>query len=255
MPDSNDPKANVEDAQVPTGGLTPGRALTQLAIAGAVVAAVAVFVRPHSPFVDKLFTTVENVELFGSGLDCGSESAQGLALQIARDNSPLKKMDASSASPESKSRIEDAMGICDIGFYKNVTEKLGVKPELLKDAQGSPTCNKLVLGPRYNFTPEGRQVEQIRAACVGIYEDQVRNCRASMQGAADADFAKAAEAASYSLETVRITSKDEATHKLTCAASLQAVLPGDWGNLQREVSFTVEKTTKGELYVTVSGLE
>jgi ribosomal protein S17 len=59
---------------------------------------------------------------------------------------------------------------------------------------------------------------------------------------------------SYDLETIRMKARDADTGRLTCQAVMTAQLP-EWGSAKMDVAFTVEKTTKGELYVEIYGLE
>jgi hypothetical protein len=59
---------------------------------------------------------------------------------------------------------------------------------------------------------------------------------------------------SYDLDTIRMKARDADTGRLTCQAVMTAQLP-EWGSAKMDVAFTVEKTTKGELYVEIYGLE
>jgi hypothetical protein len=57
----------------------------------------------------------------------------------------------------------------------------------------------------------------------------------------------------YALKTIRTKAKNPDTGELTCEGTILADVP-DWGGAHMDVSFTVEKTTDGELYVTIYGL-
>lgn len=59
---------------------------------------------------------------------------------------------------------------------------------------------------------------------------------------------------SYNLNTIRMKARDADTGKLTCQAVMTAEL-SEWGSAKMDVAYTVEKTTKGELYVEIYGLE
>jgi hypothetical protein len=59
---------------------------------------------------------------------------------------------------------------------------------------------------------------------------------------------------SYDLDTIRMKARDADTGRLTCQAVMTAQLP-EWGSAKIDVAYTVEKTTKGELYVEIFGLQ
>ena len=251
----NDSEPSPEQGETDGNRRTPQRAALQLLAAGAVFVGVGVFVRPYVPFVDELYTRIESVSLFGSDIDCGNLDAQKLAVKLVRDSNPLKNNDVSSGSPESQSRLKTALAICPVGFFKSVRDDLGIEAKFVTDDAGNPTCSKITHGPDLNFTEQGKAIEEANFRCGGLLQKQVRECEQSLITAANADFQKAAGEAVYTLDAVRTARKDDPTGKVTCAAKLNVAMPGDWGRFSRDISFTVEKTTKDEMYVSVFGLD
>jgi hypothetical protein len=63
---------------------------------------------------------------------------------------------------------------------------------------------------------------------------------------------KVKEAAVYTLDTIRINSKDADTKAVSCVAKLNVQFEG--GGAQMEINYKVENTTDGKLYATVYGL-
>jgi hypothetical protein len=66
---------------------------------------------------------------------------------------------------------------------------------------------------------------------------------------AEHDQAQATSAANYSLSAIRTTSVDASVDSRKCTAILKAVLPSDWGAGEEEISYTVERTSDGGLYI------
>lgn len=256
MQDSSEHEPQTEDSQTPRSGLTPGRALIHLSIAAVVIAGIAVFARPHSPFADELLTEIESVSFFGSEINCVSAEAQELALKIVRQNIRLEKLEAPQwqylqKQLYGKSEIghETAKSTCHPGFFSGVTENMGISLEYVTDQRGLPTC--AILDTARIEAPAGPQTEGLTRtwrACLDIYHEQVSECQTR-------EFRKAVAGVKYSLDAVRLAARDSATGKVTCAATLRTTLPSDWGSSHRDIQFTVEETTKNEIYVTVFGLE
>jgi hypothetical protein len=65
---------------------------------------------------------------------------------------------------------------------------------------------------------------------------------------------QAYDKSTYSIDTIRMTDKDAQTEKVVCAAKLSLDMP-DWGGAKMDVTFQVENTTDGQLYVTVNDLQ
>lgn len=61
-------------------------------------------------------------------------------------------------------------------------------------------------------------------------------------------------AAIYSLDTIRLTGRDDVTRAATCAANLQVQFPDQWGNDEAQITYKLEITSDGKLYATVRGL-
>jgi len=66
--------------------------------------------------------------------------------------------------------------------------------------------------------------------------------------------ARAFAGASYSLDVIRLKSRDATTGAVSCAADLHAVLPEGTGSAKEPITYEVEQTSDGKLYVTVRGL-
>jgi hypothetical protein len=63
-------------------------------------------------------------------------------------------------------------------------------------------------------------------------------------------------AASYDLNNIRMTDKNETTGALSCAADLHVVLPENWGAAGKPITYLVEKASReGEFNVTVRDLQ
>jgi hypothetical protein len=78
--------------------------------------------------------------------------------------------------------------------------------------------------------------------------DAADNARASAIGA---DVQKEMK---YTLDVIRTTAKDQGTGALTCAATLNGEA-GKYGAAKLPITYKVEKTSDGKLYVTVYGLQ
>ncbi len=57
----------------------------------------------------------------------------------------------------------------------------------------------------------------------------------------------------YTLENIILTDKNKETGAVSCKATMNAEVP-DWGGASKDITYTVEKTSEGELYATVWGL-
>ncbi|HEV2563423.1 MAG TPA: hypothetical protein VGT78_14905 [Rhizomicrobium sp.] len=60
--------------------------------------------------------------------------------------------------------------------------------------------------------------------------------------------------ASYSLKTIRMEDRNATTGAVTCAAKLGADIP-NYGGAEEDIEYKVEKTTDGNLYVTIQDLQ
>ena len=65
------------------------------------------------------------------------------------------------------------------------------------------------------------------------------------------DFDLAFSKISYTLDTIRITNRDPQTKKVECIAILRGDIP-DWGSADKEITYSVEQTSDGGIYVTVN---
>lgn len=70
------------------------------------------------------------------------------------------------------------------------------------------------------------------------------------------DIHKAIDAAHkttvFSLADIRTESKDADTGKVSCDSTIHAKLDDDWGESTKELPYTVERTSDGKLYVTLT---
>jgi hypothetical protein len=66
-------------------------------------------------------------------------------------------------------------------------------------------------------------------------------------------WVKAKNTATYVLNVIRLIRKDDTTEAVGCAARLALDIPG-WGNAEKDIEYTVEKTSDKKLYVTIYGL-
>lgn len=63
----------------------------------------------------------------------------------------------------------------------------------------------------------------------------------------------AVEKVQYQLENVIMTATDKDTGSVSCKADLVGEVP-DWGKATLPITYTVEKTSDGDLYATVWGI-
>jgi len=69
----------------------------------------------------------------------------------------------------------------------------------------------------------------------------------------DRAWTAAVEKMEYSLANIITTATDKDTGSVSCKADLVGEVP-DWGKATQQITYTVEKTTDGDLYATVWGL-
>ena len=106
------------------------------------------------------------------------------------------------------------------------------------------------------------QAQRDRYACTQKFdslESEKNNCVANVQAEAFGRVQKmiqdatqaAFDAASYTLDAIRILHKDEQTGAMSCAADVNASLPNNLDSVTLAITYKVERTTDNQLYVTV----
>jgi hypothetical protein len=148
--------------------------------------------------------------------------------------------------PQPKSQSEDA-NICEHlheKYMRDNTVGIGIDAhnnQVDSDAAGIENkCLEL----------SGENGQQNWDAC----DISARKLIAQDQKSIDEVTKSAYSTAVYSLNTIRLENKDETTGAVKCEARLHATIP-DFGAAEEDISYKVEKTTDGQLYATLEGLE
>lgn len=79
------------------------------------------------------------------------------------------------------------------------------------------------------------------------------NLQSADRQARDAKWQEAAKNLQYQLENIIMTATDKDTGSVSCKADLVGEVP-DWGSATKPITYTVEKTSDGDLYATVWGI-
>jgi hypothetical protein len=137
-----------------------------------------------------------------------------------------------------------------IGIHHRQDVKPYIPPRCVLDITRRDTIESIAfkkgLG-EYNLS-----VQQKLSALTNEYNELQRSYLDEQNKIAKKAEDKAKEAAVYTLDTIRMNSKDADTKAVSCAAKLNVQIEG--GGAQMEINYKVEKTTDGKLYATVYGL-
>jgi hypothetical protein len=153
--------------------------------------------------------------------DCGSSATQDLVFQIMKEhpNNPL---------------LTYAIGRSD-SVKKSVQQSMESVPSI---QQNIKTIEAKIEEGGIERQSHARELVELQSK----YADE-------RQKAAANTIEQAKEAASYKLDTIRVDSNDANTKAVLCTAKLYVQLEDS--GAQKEISYTVEKTTDGKLYATI----
>jgi hypothetical protein len=149
----------------------------------------------------------------GNDLDCASNGARDLVAQIAAEHNAL---------------VKTVFG----QFYSE--HPLPADPDY--QAASDYASNQ-------NLDPSNREIAGTR----------LRAATDKMNAAAAALEADVKKEMKYTLDTIRMTAKDQTTGAVSCAADLHGEV-GRYGAAKQPIIYKVEKTSDGSLYVSVNGL-
>jgi len=164
--------------------------------------------------------------------DCGSSSTISVVKQIAQDNADnkLAQFIRSHSPPDEVKALEN-------DYRKAVLPLPGSYKVFCLQDYCNPTLQQR---QEYDDLLRATQAAQVKATAISAKIDQIWKD----------SLAKVA----YDLDTIRMTAKDDTTRGVTCAAKISATVP-EWGGASMDITYKVEQTTDGKLYVTVYGLK
>ena len=185
-------------------------------------------------------------DFLGSDLDCGGSDEVGTVKQISRENtSPYQFSMLYYGSDEFQSldtQLKEVRENITKGRIPSTSEDQSAYTQQLYSSDGRSAEEKAAqlkksLEEKYNV-PEMERLET-----------ELQSRQQAMGDKFQEDFKNAA----FELSAIRMKSKDSDTGAITCAAILKVNVPG-WGSSQKDISYLVENTSDGQIYVTVYGL-
>jgi len=229
---------------------------------------------PHFGFVAcALICTLALVACGASAPTCDSTEAKSLVIQLFSDNESQKQQlinvateDARSSAFQESSKVQadvaelhKLVGVCEKNafetFKKRYQEQFTdpVPPSAYNFLFLEENCPKLIEMDRGVIQAcaaisEGR-------ACIKKATAPVEQKSHEAQAKLDTrlqEIDKAVKAATYSVDTIRVTAKNDETGAIVCAARLSVDIPSI-GGAEQQVAYKVERTTDGKLYVTMLG--
>jgi hypothetical protein len=183
-------------------------------------------------------------------LDCGADYAKQLAAQVASKNPPeqlLAKAAGENFSMMSNQAFRAKEKACDDAWEaaKSAKQVCDATAGVSVDGQGQGSCNTPGCG-------------QAADACFATYEKAQSDhgaCAAEVQDDFDKAVKETKAGAVYTLQNVRLESRDATTGAVVCNSTIHADLPQNLGSAEEEVSYRLEKMEDGGVHIEMTGLQ